>query len=97
MEFNKKISQSLTVNLAYYPKKDWERLVKLREDKANQHDTWEEWQQEFQNTKQNLEKQGLAVSKCVVNADELLQYCFERELKLNGKTCSQFVSEKGLS
>jgi len=91
----KKIDNSIAFNMAYYEKKDWEKLVKLREDKENLHNTWEEWQQEFFRTKRNMEKQGLLVMKYAVDLDELARFCFEKNLRVDGKACAEFVSHKG--
>lgn len=89
-----KANPEIEVKLAYYARRDWEKYLKLREDKESLHSTWKEWHEEFLKAKRNLTKQGLPVKKCKVNLDELARYCFERNIKIDGKACSEFVARK---
>ena len=82
------------INLAYYEKKDWNRLLEVIDDKENMHNTWKEWNKASLKLKKKLTSQGLAVKDVIVNIDSLIMYCEIRGIKNDGKSRSQFVSKK---
>jgi hypothetical protein len=86
----------MNINLAYYRKKDWDRLLNTADDRDTMHDTWEEWHKLFLKTKNDLASKGYAVSNIVIDIDELNRYCKERGLKNDGEARSQFAAEMGI-
>jgi len=82
----------MEVNLGYYRKKDWKKLLRMIDDRANMHNSWAEWYKSYLKAKDGLISQGLAVNDLVVDLNELRQYCSNRGLKIDGKARSQFIS-----
>lgn len=82
------------VNIAYYEKKDWEQFLSIIDDKENMFETWEEWHQSFLRLKKHLKQQGFIVNTVKVNLNELVDYCIERKVKIDGKSRSQFVTNR---
>ena len=85
------------IKLAYYRKSDWEKLMKSIVDRDSMHDTWEEWNQEYNRAKKGLKDQGFVVHDITINIDALNQHCLERGLKNDGGTRSKYVSQLALS
>ena len=82
------------VNLAYYNEKDWEDFLNLIDDRDGMHETWKEWNTAYLKTKRELIFQGFLVREIVVDLNELRNYCHLRQIKIDGKARSQFVSTK---
>ena len=80
------------INLAYYRKEDWDKLLELIDDKASMHDTWNEWSMDFAKTKNKLQLEGFIVKEVVVDLEELHDYCLSKGIRIDGKARSQFFS-----
>jgi hypothetical protein len=83
-----------TVNIAYYEKKDWEYFLSIISDKENMHDSWDDWYKDFIKLKTNLVSNGFLVRDITININELIEYCNERNIKIDGKARSQYVQTK---
>ena len=83
-------------NLAYIRQKDWNRFLSMIDDREGMFDTWKEWHASYQNAKKMFLDYGHEVNDVVIDLAKLNKYCQENGLKNNGKTRSQYVSEKGL-
>lgn len=79
------------VKLAYYRKKDWNRFIKIIDDRESMHDTWDEWHKAFLKAKEELVSQGFEVADVKINLNKLKNYCESRGIKNDGKARSQFV------
>ena len=82
------------VNIAYYEKKDYDRFLSIIDDRENAHDTWEEWFLGFLKAKEGLASQGIYAKDVTVDLDELIKYCADRKIKINGAARSEFVMGK---
>jgi hypothetical protein len=83
----------MEVNMAYYRKKDWKKLLKIIDDRDSMNDFWEDWHKSYLEAKRNLTSKGLIVNDYVVDLNKLKTYCKIRGLKIDGKARSQFVSD----
>lgn len=81
------------VNLAYYRRKDWARLLKIIDDRNSMHDTWEEWYEGFNKIKRDLTATGLTVTEYVVDLDELVRFCQREGIRNDGAARSKFVAK----
>lgn len=79
--------------MAFYRPEDWSRLLSIVDDKEVFHDTWEQWHQQYQSSKKQLESEGLIVNDVVVNIDDLISFCFQYGIKNVGKARSRFVAQ----
>jgi hypothetical protein len=85
------------IKLACYRKSDWEKLMRSIVDRDSMHDTWDEWNQEYNRAKKILKDRGLVVHDITIDIDALSQYCLERGLKNDGETRSKYVSQLPIS
>ncbi len=83
----------MEVNMAYYRKKDWKKILKIIDDRDSMHDFWEDWHKSYLEAKRSLTSKGLIVNDYVVDLNKLKTYCKIRGLKIDGKARSQFVSD----
>lgn len=79
--------------MAFYKPEDWSRLLAIVDDKEVFHYTWEQWHNQYQASKKQLESQGLNINDVVVNVDDLIRFCFQNGIKNDGKARSQFVAQ----
>jgi hypothetical protein len=83
-----------SINLAYYRKKDWKRLMAVIADREKMHDTWNEWHIAYLKTKNSLISEGFIVNDFEVDIDELQEYCSNRGIKNDGRARSAFVANR---
>ena len=81
------------VNLAYYKKTDWKRLLESVDDRDSMHDTWKEWHKAYQKAKIQLIASGFIVKEIVVDIDDLIHFCKTKGIKNNGEARSKFVTK----
>lgn len=85
------------IKLAFYRKNDWEKFLNSISDRESMHDTWEEWNKNYNRVKKTLRKKGFVVHDMTIDIDALNRYCLERGLKNNGQTRSQYTSQLPLT
>jgi hypothetical protein len=84
----------MEINIAYYRRKDWKKLLELIADRESMHDTWNEWNKSYLKTKLEFTNNGFIVNDIIVDLRELKKYCSTRDMKIDGKARSQFVSNR---
>ncbi|MCA1761213.1 MAG: hypothetical protein LC658_15700, partial [Bacteroidales bacterium] len=57
------------IKLAYYRKKDWNRFIKIVDDRESMHNTWHEWHKDFLKTKKYLISEGFEVEDIEIDLD----------------------------
>lgn len=81
------------IKLAYYRKEDWEKLMNSIVDRESMHDTWEEWNRDYNKVKARVKREGFVVHEMTIDIDDLNRYCMDRKLPNNGKTRSRYVQQ----
>lgn len=61
------------------------------------HDTWAEWNEEYNKTKKILKDRGFVVHEITIEIDALNLYCIEHGLLNIGATRSKYVSQLPLT
>jgi hypothetical protein len=77
--------------VAWYRREQWERLLEIASDREQLEDTFDEWQELAEETLRKLTKEGLTPRKVEVDVEELLKWCQEQGLPVDGKARSQFA------
>ena len=83
---------NLKAAIAWYKPDQWQRLREISEDRDELEETHGEWQNLAEKALKDFAAQGLSVTKATVDTEELLRWCNERGLKVNGKSRSQYAS-----
>jgi hypothetical protein len=82
------------VGVAWYRPDQWQRLLEVAADSDSLHNTHPEWEIEATVRLQDLRNMGISVYRVDVDVEELLRWCNERDLELDGAARSRFVAEK---
>lgn len=88
----------MTSNFAIseYRKEDYQEIYRLSEDRDNMDDNWEDWKANKKKAIKNFKKMGLNPIDIIVKPKELVVFCRENGLSINGNSRSQFVSYKAM-
>ena len=82
------------IGIGEYRKEDYQEILRISEDKENMEETWEEWKANKNRTIKNFHNMGLKTIDIIVTPKELVKYCREKGLKINGKSRANFISFK---
>lgn len=78
--------------VAWYKPNQWQRLREISEDRDELEETYVKWQIIAEKALKDFAARGLPVTKATVDTEELLRWCNERGLKINGESRSQYAS-----
>jgi 2-methylcitrate dehydratase PrpD len=81
------------VGLAWFDRKQWNRLIEAAEDRSELDETYEQWQQRALEAVQAIEQQGQQVERVHVETQSLVSWCKEKKLPVNAKSSAQYVTE----
>ena len=87
-----KNKQPVKAAIAWYKPNQWQRLREIAEDRDELEATHEEWEILAEKALKDFAAKGLPVTKITVDTEELLPWCNERGLKVNGKSRSQYAA-----
>lgn len=82
------------VGIGKYIKEDYEEILKISSDRDNLDATWEEWKINQENVKKQIKLSGFKVIDIIVKPRELVSYCREKGMEINGQSRSNFISYK---
>jgi hypothetical protein len=80
------------IGIAYYSSEEYAKLLVTADDASELEDTWEEWYQNMQNTRNNLAALGIVCREVPIQIEALQKYCQEHNLKNNGAARSEYVA-----
>ena len=94
MKKSKKRRRTPPVNLAvaWYKPEQWSRLLEISADSDELETTHAEWLSLAEKALKNLTTQGLGVAKIEVDVEDLLSWCRERDLPINGENRSRYAA-----
>jgi hypothetical protein len=85
-------SEPVAVGVAWFDREQWERLYEVVADRAKLDGTFEEWEANARHALANLRARGVDAAPFHVNVAELVQWCAERNLAIDGAARAQYVS-----
>ena len=87
------MSDKIEIGICWFQPDQWSRLLQIVEDPNELDDSYDEWRKNAHQTIQRFRAQGLSVRKVSVNLEDLLSWCNERGVPVNGKSRSEYVTE----
>ena len=80
------------IGIAWWRRDQWERLLEISEDAEGQYDNYDDWLADAQ---KNLAggANGIPGQKVDLDVEELLAWCNEKGLRVNGQARAQYVVE----
>ncbi len=82
------------IGIAWYRPWEWEKLRQAAHDAEQLADTHREWLREAKKRFSKLRAAGIDCERVTVGVDELIAWCAERGVLLNGEARGAFVAEK---
>lgn len=84
--------RAVIVGLAWFDRKQWQRLTEAVEDRDELEDTYEHWERGAFEAAQMIERRGQEVEKVHVEVESLVLWCKEHGLAMNGKSRAEYVA-----
>ena len=86
--------EKTVVGIAWYRPEQWKLLREVSADVKNLEETHSEWMAEANKTLAILKQQGVAFVKVDVDVEELVKWCSEKGVKIDGAARSEFAVHK---
>ena len=87
----KSLQQPIAYGVAWFNEEDWARLLEISNDRDTLENSHSEWLRYAEETVRKLDKQGLEIQKVTVVPDELLSWCNERSIPVDGEARTGYV------
>jgi len=84
--------RALVVGLAWFDRKQWQRLTEVVADRNELDATFEQWQQSALEAVRMTERQGQKVEKVHVEVESLVSWCKQNGLPVNGESRAEYVT-----
>jgi hypothetical protein len=81
--------------VATYRKKDYPEILKISEDRDTMDPTWEVWRESKESTVKMLHDMGVVTVEVLIRPAELVRYCREHRMVVNGQARAALAREKG--
>jgi hypothetical protein len=82
----------IAVALAWFDREQWHLLREVASDRAKLDDTFEEWESSARRALAYFTSQGVLVEPLEVRIADLVQWCAERNLPVDGAARAEYVS-----
>lgn len=83
---------AIAVGVAWFDREQWGLLRRVAADREKLDDTFEEWEANARRALANLKSDGVDAKPFEVRISELLQWCAERNLTIDGAARAEYVS-----
>lgn len=95
MKKQKRIKGNQTyLGFAWYKPDQWSLLLQVSSDRDDLEETYEEWLSHAENTFKKLSRgKGIHAEKVVVDVYELVQWCKDHNMAINGQSRSSYIAE----
>jgi hypothetical protein len=94
MENSIESQDTMVVGFAWYRPEQWQRIREISADADDLHESYLEWLRSAEERLKEIRSMGLRAEKVDVHSEELIAWCNERGLEINGEARSSYVAEK---
>jgi len=94
MRKKRKTKAKTVFGVAWYSRDQWRLLQQIASDKNTLHDTYDEWLIDFNSHLQMSEQAGMQCTRIPIDVVELIKWCSEKKMPINGEARSHFTAEK---
>ena len=84
----------IVTGVAWYRPEQWQRLRDVSEDVENLEETYDAWLHTAERMLRDGIPADVVVEKIDIDVEEVLAWCNERGLPMNGRSRSEFVAER---
>ncbi len=82
------------IAVAWYSPEDWDRLREVAADSEELEFSYEEWVATAKSSLREIRTAGLSAEEVQLNIDELISWCEEQGLALDGQARAHYAAEK---
>jgi hypothetical protein len=82
------------VGISTYLKEDYNEILQISEDRDNMDGTWDEWKVNKDRAVSELRSLGTVVIDIIVRPDDIMKFCLEKGVPINGDSRAHYVQEK---
>jgi hypothetical protein len=86
--------EMIVVGIAWYRPNQWQRIRDISTDADNFEDTYEEWLHLAEQRAGELAATGLRAEKVDIDSEQLVYWCNERGIEINGQARSSYAAAK---
>ena len=83
--------ETTILGLGWYQPEQWERLLQISDDRNELDDTYEDWKKNANTAIQEVKSSGRHIKKVKINLEDLLSWCNENNIPVNGASRSRYV------
>ena len=87
------MGNQLHMGFAWYKPDQWSLLLQVSSDRDDLEQTHEEWLSHAETTFKQLRGKGMDIEKVIVDVSELVQWCKDHNLPINGQSRSSYTVE----
>lgn len=80
------------IGIAWFQPEQWDRLVEISEDRDALDDSYEDWRENANGVIHQIRKSGNLVKKVKLDLEELILWCNEKGISVNGEARAEFIS-----
>lgn len=84
-------SKDIVVGIGWYQRDQYDKLLEAAADRDKLDDSYEAWTASAEKAIQNGVKAGMKMEKVYINVDDLIAWCNEQSLALNGEARAKYV------
>jgi hypothetical protein len=85
-------SGAIAVGIAWFDREQWQLLREVAADREKLDDTYEEWEANAHRALANLKSGGVNAKPFAVRVADLVQWCAERKVPVDGAARAEYVS-----
>jgi hypothetical protein len=86
--------QNTYYGVGWYTRKDWNKLKEVSVDSDALDNTYEEWLLNAENSIRQLKEQNIQIIKVHIKTIDLIEWCKDKSVPIDGKARSQFAAQK---
>lgn len=91
---SKKRESTKITGVAWFSREQWHVLKEVATDKSSLHDTYDEWIVDFNSAISQLQQAGIESKPVPIDVVELVKWCSEQNLPIDGKARAKFAAKK---
>ncbi len=85
-------SKDIVVGIGWYRRVQYDKLLEFAADRDKLEDTYEAWTASAEEAFRNGLKAGMKMQKVYIDVDNLLAWCKQQSLALNGEARARYVT-----
>jgi len=78
--------------ICWFQPEQWDRLIDISEDRDELDNSYSDWRKNAFSAVQEIESTGVIAKKVKINLEELLLWCNEKSVPVNGESRAEYAA-----